>query len=253
MRLSRLPVLALLLCAAAVAQAALPIPKAPGGRINDYAGVLSAEDRARLEDKLRAREQGSSNQVVVAIFRSLQGDSLEDYSIRLAQAWRIGQKGLDNGVIFLVFTEDRKMRLEVGYGLESKLTDAISSQILRQAVAPRFREGKIADGIAAGLDAIDQAIAGTYKGAAPAKRQQGWAVIPLSLLAIVRARLGSIILPAMFANARRQGWTGGRGGWGGGGPFIFMGGGGSGGGGGGGGDFGGGGGGFGGGGASGDW
>src|SRR5229473_2409564 len=121
MRLSRLLVLALLLCAAAVAQAALPIPKVPGGRINDYAGVLSAEDRARLEDKLRAREQGSSNQVVVAIFRSLQGESLEDYSIRLAQAWRIGQKGLDNGVIFLVFVEDRKMRLEVGYGLESKL------------------------------------------------------------------------------------------------------------------------------------
>jgi uncharacterized protein len=254
MRLSRLLVLALLLCAAAVAQAALPIPKAPGGRVNDYAGVLSPEDRARLEDKLRAREQGSSNQVVVAIFRSLQGESLEDYSIRLAQAWRIGQKGLDNGVIFLVFTEDRKMRLEVGYGLESKLTDAISGQILRQTVAPRFREGKVADGIAAGLDAIDQAIAGTYKGAAPAKRQQGSSLYSLFLLAIVLAGLGSIILPALFANARRQGWTGGRGGWGGGGPFIFMGGGGSGGGGGGGGgDFSGGGGGFGGGGASGDW
>src|SRR5437667_200397 len=160
MRLSRLLVLALLLCAAAVAQAALPIPKAPGGRINDYAGVLSAEDRARLEDKVRAREQGSSNQVVVAIFRSLQGESLEDYSIRLAQAWRVGQKGLDNGVIFLVFVEDRKMRLEVGYGLESKLTDALSSQILRQVVAPRFREGTIADGIAAGLDAIEEVVAG---------------------------------------------------------------------------------------------
>jgi uncharacterized protein len=255
MRLSRLPVLVLLLCATSLASAALPVPPAPDRRINDYAGVLSAEDRARLEDKLRAREQGSSNQVVVAIFRSLQGESLEDYSIRLAQAWRIGQKGLDNGVIFLVFTEDRKMRLEVGYGLESKLTDAISSQILRQAVAPRFREGKIADGIAAGLDAIDQAIAGTYKGTAPAKRQQGSSLFSLFLLAIVLAGLGSIIIPAMFANARRQGWTGGRGGWGGGGPFIFMGGGGSGGGGGGGGggDFGGGGGGFGGGGASGDW
>src|SRR6266852_8430455 len=251
MRLSRLLVLALLLCAAAVAWAALPVPPTPGGRVNAYAGVLSSDERARLEDKLRAREQGSSNQVVVAIFRSLQGESLEDYSIRLAQAWRIGQKGLDNGVIFLVFTEDRKMRLEVGYGLESKLTDALSSQILRQAVAPRFREGKIADGISAGLDAIDQVIAGTYKGAAPAKRQQGSNLFPIILLAIVLAGLGSIILPALFANARRQGWTGGRGGWGGGGPFIFMGGGG--GGGGGGGDFSGGGRGFGGGGASGDW
>src|SRR5206468_11156193 len=123
--------------------------------------------------KHRPHKHGSSNPFFFAIFPSLQAESIEDYSIRLAQAWRIGQKGLDNGVIFLVFTEDRKMRLEVGYGLESKLTDAISGQILRQAVAPRFREGKIADGIAAGLDAIDQAIAGTYKGAAPAKRQQG--------------------------------------------------------------------------------
>src|SRR5262252_2032133 len=143
--------------------AALPIPPAPDHRINDYAGVLSAAERTRLEDLLRARERESSNQIVVAIFRSLEGESLEDYSIRLAQAWRIGQKGLDNGVIFLVFIDDRKMRLEVGYGLESTLTDATASQILRQTVAPRFREGKIADGISAGLDAIDQAIAGTYK------------------------------------------------------------------------------------------
>src|SRR3984893_7438583 len=162
MRLSRLHVLALLLCAAAVAWAALPIPPAPDRRINDYAGALSAEDRARLEDKLRAREQGSRNQVVVAIFRSLEGESLEDYSIRLAQAWRIGQKGLDNGGIFLIFLDDRKTRIEVGYGLEGSLTDAVTSSILRDVVAPRFRSGQLADGIAAGLDAIDRAIAGTY-------------------------------------------------------------------------------------------
>src|SRR5262250_832854 len=142
--------------------AALPIPPAPDHRINDYAGVLSAADRDRLEDKLRSRERESSNQIVVAIFRSLQGESLEDFSIRLAQAWRIGQKSLDNGVIFLVFLKDRKMRIEVGYGLEPTLTDAITSSILRNDVAPRFREGKIADGISAGVDAIEQAIAGTY-------------------------------------------------------------------------------------------
>ena len=163
----RLNPLLLLALPVGAALAALPIPPPPDHRINDYAGVLSATDRARLEEKLRARERESSNQIVVAIFRSLQSESLEDYSIRLAQAWRVGQKGLDNGVIFLIFVEDKKMRLEVGYGLESRLTDALSSQILRQVVAPRFREGKIADGIAAGLDAIEQAIAGTYK-AAPA-------------------------------------------------------------------------------------
>ncbi len=254
MRLRLPTVLALLLAAAAIAVAALPIPPAPDHRITDYAGALSAGERARLEDMLRAREQGSSNQVVVAIFRSLQGESLEDYSIRLAQAWRIGQKGLDNGVIFLIFLDDRKMRLEVGYGLESRLTDALSSQILRDAVAPRFREGKVGDGIAAGLDAIHQAIAGTYAGAAPARRQQGPSLFTLALALIVLAGLGSVLLPAVFASrARRQGWTGSSRGWGGPGGIVFFPGGGGGSGGGGGGDFSGGGGGFGGGGASGDW
>jgi uncharacterized protein len=239
-----------------VAAAALPIPPPPDHRINDYAGVLSAGERERLEDKLRARERESSNQVVVAIFRSLQGENLEDYSIRLAQAWRIGQKSLDNGVIFLIFVDDRKMRLEVGYGLEPKLTDALSSQILRQVVAPRFREGKIGEGIVAGVDAIEQVIAGTYH--APAKQphaSDGRGLMAGILLFIVVAGLFSIIVPALQkSHVRRQGWTGGSRGWGG--PIIFPGGwSGSGGGdgGGGGGDFSGGGGSFGGGGASGDW
>jgi uncharacterized protein len=256
MRLSRrLPAVLLLAALTGVAAAALPIPPPPDHRINDFAGVLPASERDRLEDKLRARERESSNQIVVAIFRSLEGENLEDYSIRLAQAWRIGQKGLDNGVIFLVFVDDRKMRLEVGYGLESKLTDALSSQIIRQAVAPRFREGKIGDGIAAGLDAIEQAIAGTYK-AGPggqARPAQGRSPLPFVLLAIVIIGILSIVISGLHkSHARRQGWTGGSRGWGG--PIIFPGGGwGGGGGGGGGGDFSGGGGGFGGGGASGDW
>ena len=259
MRLGR-PLLVVLLLAvlAGAAPAALPIPPPPDRRINDYAGVLSADERARLEDTLCARERESSNQIVVAIFRSLQGESLEDYSIRLAQAWRVGQKSLSNGVVFLIFVDDRKTRLEVGYGLEAKLTDALSSQILRQEVAPRFREGKVADGIAAGLDAIEQAIAGTYKAEPQGQpaRAQGWNPFQLILLLIVVSGIFSIVVPALYSShIRRQGWTGGSRGWGG--RIIFTGGswgsGGSGGGGGGGGDFGGGGGDFGGGGASGDW
>lgn len=255
MRLSRVVLAVFLLGAlSSAAWAALPIPSPPDHRVNDYASVLPADERARLEDTLRARERESSNQIVVAIFRSLQGESLEDYSIRLAQAWRAGQKGLDNGVIFLIFVDDRKMRLEVGYGLEPKLTDALSSQILRQVVAPRFREGKIAAGIAAGLDAIEQAIAGTYRAKPPAGRQQERNPLALILLLIVVAGIFSIVIPALrSSHVRRQGWTGGSRGWGG--PVIFPGGGwgGGGGGGGGGGDFSAGGGGFGGGGASGDW
>jgi len=97
------PALLLLVVLAAPGAAALRIPPAPDHRVNDYAGALAPADRDRLEQALIAREASSRNQVVVAIFRSLEGESLEDYSIRLAQQWRIGQKGLDNGLILLVF------------------------------------------------------------------------------------------------------------------------------------------------------
>ena len=240
------------------AAAALKVPPSPPRRVNDYAGALPAGERDRLERRLAERERGTSNQVVVAIFRSLEGESLEDFGIRLAQSWRIGQKGLDNGVIFLVFLDDRKMRIEVGYGLEPSLTDAIASSIIRNVVAPRFREGRIADGVSAGVDAIDQAIAGTYRtpespsGRKPAAGRYR-TLIPL--LVVVGGLLW-IILPALFVSSatRRRGWTGGASGWGGGsgGPF-FGGGGWPRGGSSGGGFSGGGGGGFGGGGASGSW
>src|SRR5687767_7097736 len=106
--------LLLLVLAAAVAMADLRVPPAPDRRINDYARALTPAERDRLEQQLIERERGSANQIVVAIFRSLDGENLEDFSIRLAQAWRIGRKDLDNGVIFLVFLDDRKMRIEVG-------------------------------------------------------------------------------------------------------------------------------------------
>jgi uncharacterized protein len=260
-----LPLLLLHLFVSPVA-GALAIPPPPARRINDYAGVLAPADRDRLEQALVAREATSRNQVVVAIFRSLQGESLEDYSIRLAQAWRIGQKGLDNGVIFLIFLDDRRTRLEVGYGLEGQLTDAISSSILRDIVAPRFREGRYADGIGAGLDAIDRAIAGVYQRPPGPNRGQpthgfGWRevlaliFVGLLIVALIQNRMQQAAL-------RRRGWTGSSRGWGG--PFIggglgglggggWGGGGWGGGGGSGGGGFGGGGGSFGGGGSSGSW
>jgi len=256
-RLSRLALLTFLLCAAPAAWAALKIPPPPDHRINDYAGALTASDRERLEDKLRQRERGSSTQIVVAIFPSLEGESLEDYSVRLAQSWRIGRKGLDNGVVFLIFVGDRKMRIEVGYGLEANLTDAISSSILRDVVAPRFREGRLADGISAGLDAIDQAIAGTYRGApASARGQPAMDTWTILLALFFLGAFAWVIVPTLlFSRAtRRHGWTGGSSGWGGRyGGGGFFGGGGGGGGGFSGGDFSGGGGGFGGGGASGSW
>jgi uncharacterized protein len=249
------PAILLLALLAAPGVAALRIPPPPDRRVNDYAGALSPADRDRLEQQLVAREAGSRNQVVVGVFRSLEGESLEDYSIRLAQAWRIGQKGLDNGVIFLVFLDDRKMRIEVGYGLEANLTDAISASILRDIVAPRFREGRIAEGIGAGLEAIDRAIAGTYQrppSSSGGRRPEGFGLREMGALFVVLVLVFVLVQNRMQSRAvRRRGWTGSSAGWGG--PFIGGGWSGGGGGGGGGGGFSGGGGSFGGGGSSGSW
>ena len=202
--------------AATVALAQLPVPPAPARRINDYAGALTPAERDRLEARLAARERQSANQVVVAVFRSLRGESLEEFSVRLAQTWRVGRKGLDNGVVFVIFLDDRKMRLEVGYGLEATLTDAVAASIVRDVVAPRFREGRLADGIAAGLDAIEAAIAGTYT--TPAGRPAGRPAVPgvalvgLLLIAATALPLGLMGL-AQARRSRRHGWTGGGRGW----------------------------------------
>ena len=242
---------ALLALSAGRAEARLAVPPAPSARVNDYAGVLTPAERERLERRLVERERGSANQVAVAIFRALEGENLEDYTARLFQAWRLGQKDLDNGVLFVVFVDDRRTRIEVGYGLEASLTDAIASSILSQEVAPRFRAGRFADGIGAGLDAIDRAIAGTYQ-QSPAPQQ----VDARTLLAVGLFMLffmGLAVAASRRKRRRRAGWTGDRRGWG---PIVVPGpdvGGGWNGGGGGGGGFGGGGGESGGGGASGGW
>ena len=228
--------------------------------MNDYAGLLAPADRQRLESRLAEGERTTGAQVVVAIFRSLEGQSLEDFSIRLAQQWRIGQKSLDNGVILLIFVDDRKMRLEVGYGLEPVIPDIVAGTLIRETLAPRFREQRYAAGIEAAADAIYARISGQAVGGPPPAgrgRQKPSEVNPATLLLmlLIFGVLGVAILSAM-RNSGRRGYTAGGRGWRSY-PSIFYGGGGWGGGGwsggGGGGGFSGGGGSFGGGGASGSW
>lgn len=227
---------------AAPCLSALEVPKRADGYVTDRAGLLSPSAKAGLETTLRAFEDKTSNQVVVATFPSLEGDSLEDFSMRLAEAWKAGQKRKDNGVIFLIFKNDRKIRIEVGYGLESVLTDALSGQIISQVVAPYFRNGDYSGGILAGTDAIMKATQGEFKGV-PQKDNPNVAGRLIALF-------GVFFLFHIFAqaNSSRLGGRRGRGGF-----FMPMGGGWGGGGGGGFGGFSGGGGGFGGGGASGGW
>jgi uncharacterized protein len=224
----------------------------PTGRVNDYAGLLATPERERLEARLAEGERATGAQVVVAIFRSLEGESLEDYSIRLAQRWRIGQKSLDNGAILLVFVADRKIRLEVGYGLEPVIPDIVAGAMIRDTLAPRFREQRYAAGIEAAVDAIYRRIAGEPAPAPPARSAAG-RPLPLAtvlLFLLIFGVVGVAILSA-FLSASRRGYTAGGRGWRSHPPIFHGGGGGWSGGGGGG--FSGGGGGFGGGGASGSW
>jgi len=220
---------------------ALKVPPRADGYVTDRAGFLSPSEKAQLEATLRAFDAKTSNQVVVATFPSLEGEMLEDFSMRLAEAWKAGQKRKDNGVIFLIFKNDRKMRIEVGYGLEGVLTDALSGQIISRVVAPYFRNGDYSGGILAGTNAIMKATQGEFKGVPQRNRQNAGARLVVFF--------AFFVLFHLFArmNSRRIGGPRGRGGF-----FLPMGGGFRSGGGGFGG-FSGGGGGFGGGGASGGW
>jgi uncharacterized protein len=130
-----------------------PIPKL-AARVTDETNTLSAPQRQALEAKLAGWEQNSGNQLVVLIVASTKPEPIESYSIRVADAWKIGRKGQDNGAIFVVAKDDHKMRIEVGYGLEGVLTDVTSHRIIDETVAPLFRQNRFAEGINAGVDRI---------------------------------------------------------------------------------------------------
>jgi uncharacterized protein len=133
--------------------AALDVPKATG-YINDRAGILSAETEQKLESFLRGFEQSDSTQIVVLTVGSLEGESLDEYALKVAESWGIGQERTDNGALLLIAKEERKVRIEVGYGLEGTLTDALSKVIIANAITPRFQAGNFGDGIARGVDDI---------------------------------------------------------------------------------------------------
>ena len=223
----------------------LVVPPAPEARVNDYAGLLASDARARLEQRLTERERATGTQMAIAIFPGLEGESLEDFSIRLAQQWRIGRKGLDNGVILLVFVRDRKVRLEVGYGLEARIPDSIAAQIIREALGPRFRERRYPEGLEAAADAVYARIgSGAVSPPSPGRPSRLVYTILFVIVAaaVVLGLAREVTRQRGGYGARGHGWGGSGSGWGG-----FSGGGSSGG------SFSGGGGDFGGGGASGDW
>ncbi len=229
-------------------------PAKPNKLVNDFTNTLSSEQQQALEQKLVAFNDSSSNQITVVIIQNLDGSDVADYANRLAESWGIGQKQKDNGILFLISKEDRKIRIEVGYGLEGVVPDALSKRIIENDVKPAFKQGDFYGGIDAGTTSLIKLTKGEYD-AEPQKSKEG---SPIGFIIIV-------ILIILFIFISKNGGGGNRVIGGGALPWwmlMTMGGGNhrgsfggfSGGGGGGGGGFGGfGGGGFGGGGSSGSW
>ncbi|MEH0197386.1 TPM domain-containing protein [Caulobacter sp. CCNWLY153] len=252
------------------ATAALAAPTFPplSGRVVDQANILSPAAEQQLTDELATLEKQTGRQLVVATLSSLQGYEIEDYGYQLGRAWGIGEKDRNTGALLIVAPNERKVRIEVGYGLEPVLTDALSSVIIQSAILPRFKAGDMQGGIVAGTDAIikqlslpDGEARAQVAQAAEGQRQDDGGGVPVVAIFIVfivavmilramfgrrryrRSGLGAAVgeaLPWILINALTSGGggRGGGGGWsGGGGGGGFSGGGGS----------------FGGGGSSGSW
>lgn len=193
------------------------IPSVPDHYVNDSAGLLSVPVRDSLEEKLAQFERDTSNQVLVATFPDLQGETIEDFSIRLAEKWKPGQSGRDNGVILVVSKGDRKVRIEVGYGLEGVIPDAVAKTILAREVLPGFKTGDYEGGIRSGVEAILQASAGEYKGIPVSGAWLPWILPGLIFVAFI---LGWIMLARMRSYGVRRsgaydygGWSSGSSSW----------------------------------------
>ncbi|MEA3210727.1 MAG: uncharacterized protein QOE70_3784 [Chthoniobacter sp.] len=236
------------------------LPPKPAGYFNDFAGVVPAPTASVLDEKLRQFERDTSNQIVVAVFPKMETESsLQDFTYRIAESWGVGQKDRRNGAVLFVFIAEHKMFIQVGYGLEGVLPDAICKRIIAEEIAPAFKTGRYDAGLTAGVEAMIKATRGEYRGSGktagdrtssrhgPSLLFIGFIVLMIILQILQRRRRGTVYGRSGrgFATGMLWGVLGSMGNSGGGGSWR--------GGGGGGGGFSGGGGSFGGGGAGGDW
>ncbi len=236
-----------LLCLTSISWASTPKPPAtPGNYVVDLAGIIRDDVERKMDNYLRELEQKTTAQMIVLTVQSLDGESIDGFSLRIAEKWKIGQKGKDNGVLFTVASRDRKYRFEIGYGLEGILPDSLVGSIGRQYIVPYFRKGDYSTGIYAAVVAVAQEIAGS-KGVTitgmptvrvsgkSAGKEMGLPGIILTAVFLIFAVILFIKNPRLFlllllfsGGGRRGGWSGG-GGFGGGGGGGFGGGGASGG------------------------
>lgn len=211
---------------APLAPAAEVIPPKPAGYFNDYAGVVSKTAAQRFSEQLAQFERDTSNQIVVAVFPKMQSDSsVDDYTQRVAQSWGVGQKDRRNGAVLFVFVQDRKMYIQVGYGLEGALPDIRAFDITEYQIKPRFRANDYEGGLAAGIESIFQTIRGEYKGSGRTHAERnakssgniGFFVFLFIVLIIIFATRGSRkrgYRYSGFGGPYIGGWSGGSsGGW----------------------------------------
>ena len=190
------------LALAAAAQGLQPIPKL-GARVTDLTGTLTAGQETLLEQKLAAFEAAKGTQLAVLIVPTTQPEEIEQYSIRVVDAWKLGRKGVDDGALLIVAKDDHKVRIEVGRGLEGVLTDATSNRILDETIKPEFRQGNFYGGIDAGLDRMMKVIQGEplpppEQRWQPGRRGHGEGLL-LPLLFAVFA--GSVVLRGIFGRS----------------------------------------------------
>jgi uncharacterized protein len=193
--------------------AAEVIPPKPPGYFQDNADVVSKSAALRFNEQLAQFERETSNQVWVVVYPKMQSDSsIEDYTYRVKDAWKVGQKGLNNGVVLFVFVNDRKMYIQVGYGLEGALPDATAFDITERHIKPFFRSGNYESGLATGIDLICKAIRGEYKGSGKTAAEQhrgsgGFGLLPFIIFVIVL-----VIISRVMRRLGGYGYSSGRGG-----------------------------------------
>jgi uncharacterized protein len=168
------------------------------GYVNDYANMMSRETRARLEQELKAFELSDSTQVVILTVESIEGDVLESFSIRVAEQWKIGQKGKDNGVILLAVKKERKTRIEVGRGLEGKLTDLTAGRIVQLVINPQFKRGDFNAGFTSGIRAVIDATRGEFKADKVRRSSSQRGIVSSFLPLIVFGAIGLLVLGRIY-------------------------------------------------------
>jgi uncharacterized protein len=230
-RLVALALLAAALAAAGVARAETPVPDPPTRWLTDRVGFLSPGAAAQLDATLAEHDRRTGRQIVVYIDRTTGGVPIEDWAVRAFERWRVGRKGLDDGMALFVFSEDRKLRIEVGYGLEAMLPDLAAARIITDRIVPRIQAGDRDGAIRAGVEAMIAASGGEGVGASRGDQPQLrlWhlvvgGILLLLLIGLFITHPGLAWLLLMQIASGRGG--GGRGGWGGGGGGGFSGGGG---------------------------